>query len=370
MKTVLITGSNGFIGKNLRIGLLSEKDVKIITFTRENSLEELISILPSVDVIYHLAGVNRPENSEDFYRGNSEFTEKIIELIKKMNLRIPIVYTSSIYAVSDNEYGRSKKQAEESLSEYSREVDVPVYIYRLPNVFGKWSKPNYNSVVATFCYNISRNLDISVYDPQRVLTLIYIDDLVKALKIHLTSENKNELSYYNIAPIYKITVGELVERIYRIRDIKVDLTIPDLSDRLTKLLHTTYLSYLDQWNFEGAAAEKADERGRFIELIKSLNAGQISISYSKPGVIRGNHYHHTKNEKFIVIRGRAKIKFRHVLENKLIEYQVSDKELSVIDIPPGYVHSIENIGNEEMILLIWANECFDTSNPDTYYCEV
>lgn len=370
MKKILITGSNGFIGKSLSIELLKEKDIEVVAFTREDSMEKLEAILPSIDFIYHLAGVNRPEKPEEFYRGNSELTEKITELIKKMNLRIPIVYSSSKHAELDSHYGKSKKQAEEALLKYSREVNIPVFIYRLPNVFGKWVKPNYNSVVATFCYNISHGLDIKVYDPDYVLTLVYIDDVVKAFKSHLQEKVNCESSYYNVEPVYRITIGELVRKIYEFKNIKEKLIIPNLSNRLTKLLHATYLSYMDEESFGQAIEEKSDQRGRFVELIKSLEGGQISVSYSKPGIVRGNHYHNTKNEKFIVIKGKAKIKFRHILEKKVIEYVVSDKEMNVVDIPPGYAHSIENIGDDEMILLIWANECFNPSYPDTYYCEV
>jgi UDP-2-acetamido-2,6-beta-L-arabino-hexul-4-ose reductase len=370
MKKILITGSNGFIGKNLNIELLKEKDIEIVAFTREDSMQKLEAVLPSIDFIYHLAGVNRPEKAEEFYRGNSELTEKITELIKKKNLRIPIVYSSSKHAEADSHYGISKKQAEETLLKYSREVNIPVFIYRLPNIFGKWAKPDYNSVVATFCYNISHGLDIKVSNPDYVLTMSYIDDVVTAFKSHLLENANCDSCYYSVTPIYKITVGELARKIYEFKNIKEKLIIPDLSDRLTKLLHATYLSYLNEEDFGQVVEEKVDQRGKFVELIKSLEAGQVSVSYSKPGIIRGNHYHHTKNEKFIVIEGKAKIRFRHILEKKVIEYVVSGNKLNIVDIPPGYAHSIENIGDDEMILLIWANECFDPHNPDTYYCEV
>lgn len=370
MKKVLITGSRGFIGRNLLEFLSSLGDIDIVEFTKQNSLEELGTILPTIDFIYHLAGVNRPLRTEEFYEGNTGLTGQIIALIESKNLIIPMLYTSSVYAEADNDYGRSKRQAEELLIEYSKKNCVPVYIYRLPNVFGKWSRPNYNSVVSTFCYNISHGLDIEIHEPAKIVQLVYIDDVVKAFAELLSPKGTTEASFYSVSPVYRVTVGELAEKIKTISDIRKNLTVPDLSDRMTKLLHTTYLSYLDNENFAYDLDEKSDLRGRFIEVLKSQEGGQVSISYSKPGVIRGNHYHNTKNEKFIVIKGKAKISFRNIRERTVTEYLVFSEKPQVIDIPPGYTHNIENIGEDEMILLIWANECFDPDKPDTFYCEV
>lgn len=370
MKKVLIAGSGGFIGRNLLAFLSSCSEIDIVEFTKQNSLEELEKILPTIDFIYHLAGVNRPQRSEEFYEGNTRLTEQIIALIESKNLKIPMLYTSSVYAEADNDYGKSKRQAEELLIEYSKRNCVPVYIYRLPNVFGKWSRPNYNSVVSTFCYNISHGLDIEIHEPTRIVQFVYIDDVVKAFAELLSPNGATEASCCSVSPVYRITVGELSKKIKIIRDIRKNLIVPDLSDRMTKLLHTTYLSYLDEGNFAYDLDEKSDLRGRFIEVLKSKEGGQVSISYSKTGVIRGNHYHNTKTEKFIVIKGKAKISFRNIMERTVTEYLVSGEKLQVIDIPPGYAHNIENIGEDEMILLIWANECFDPDNPDTFYCEV
>lgn len=370
MKKVLITGSGGFIGKNLKTNLLNCKKLEIKDFTEQNSFEELVEILPGIDFIYHLAGVNRPQRMEEFYEGNTKLTEELIGLIESKNLRIPILYTSSIYAESDNDYGKSKRQAEEALLKYSKRNNVPVYIYRLPNVFGKWSRPNYNSVVSTFCYNISHGLDIKICEPDKIMKLVYIDDVVKDFIERLYNEENDGVNYCSVSPTFTITVGELADRINKIKDIRNSLIVPDLSDRLTRLMHATYLSYLEVDNFGYDLEEKSDQRGRFIELFKSIEGGQVSVSYSKPGVVRGNHYHNTKNEKFVVVKGKGKISLRHIMEDKIIQYLVSGERLEVIDIPPGYTHKIENIGEDEMILLIWADECFDADDPDTYYCEV
>jgi len=250
---------------------------------------------------------------------------------------------------------------------------VPVYIYRLPNVFGKWSRPNYNSVVSTFCYNISHNLDIIISDPKRELELVYIDDIIDEFVSLLNKEAVDfHKHYYNIKRTFKVNLGELADKIYKIKDIRKTLIVPDLSDIFVKFLHATYLSYIDEDDFSYKMNLKEDNRGNFVELMKSKSFGQVSISRSGKGVIRGNHYHNTKNEKFCVIKGKAVIKLRNILDDKIIPYYVSDKKIEVVDIPPGYTHSIENItdGDGEMILLIWANEIFDPENPDTYYCEV
>ena len=373
MKTVLVTGSEGFIGKNLILRLQELGNVAIKFFDKEDNIETLKKYLQESDFIFHLAGVNRPENVEEFEKGNVGLTKILIKLLKEMDKKIPIVLTSSIQAGLDNPYGKSKKRAEDELIKYSKRNRVPVYIYRLLNVFGKWSRPNYNSVVSTFCYNISHNLDIMISDTEKELELVYIDDVVNEFVSLLSSEVENiEKRFYKINRTFKITLRELADKIYQIRDIRKTLIVPDLSDDFAKFLHATYLSYLDKDDFSYEMDSKEDNRGDFTELIKSESFGQVSISRSKKGVIRGNHYHNTKNEKFCVIKGEAVIKLRNILDDKIISYYVSDKKMEVIDIPPGYAHSIENLtdGDGEMILLIWANEVFDPENPDTYYCEV
>lgn len=373
MKTVLVTGSEGFIGKNLIVRLKELDNIKIKSFEKEDNIDTLKKFLQESDFIFHLAGVNRPEKFEEFEKVNVELTKDIINLLEEMDKKIPVVITSSIQAETDNPYGKSKKKAEDELIKYSKKNRVPVYIYRLPNVFGKWSRPNYNSVVSTFCYNISHNLDIMISDPEKELELVYIDDVVNEFVKLLFREDEDLNKYfYNIKRVFKVSLGELAKKIYQIRDIRKTLIVPDLSDDFMKALHATYLTYLDENDFLYEMNLKEDNRGDFTELIKSESFGQVSISRSRKGVIRGNHYHNTKNEKFCVTQGKAVIKLRNITDDKIILYYVSDKKMEVIDIPPGYTHCIENLtdGDGEMILLIWANEIFDPENSDTYYCEV
>jgi UDP-2-acetamido-2,6-beta-L-arabino-hexul-4-ose reductase len=373
MKTVLVTGAKGFIGKNLIVRLQELNNIKIKSFDKEEDMDTLKKFLGETDFIFHLAGVNRPENVEEFKEVNLGLTKNIINLLEEMDKKIPVVITSSIQAELDNPYGKSKKMAEDELIKYSKKNRVPMYIYRLPNVFGKWSKPNYNSVVSTFCYNISHNLDIMISNSEKELELVYIDDVVDEFVSLLSNKVENiEKRFYKINRAFKITLGELADRIYQIRDMRKTLIVPDLSDDFMKYLHSTYLTYLDENNFSYDMDIKEDERGNFIELMKSKTFGQVSISRSKKGVVRGNHYHNTKNEKFCVIQGEAVIRLRNILDDKIISYHVSGEKIEIVDIPPGYTHSIENLteGDGEMILLIWANEIFDPKNPDTYYCEV
>ena len=374
-KTVLVTGSEGFIGKNLITRLQELGSVVIKSFDKEDNdnIETLKKYLQESDFIFHLAGVNRPKNIEEFEKVNVGLTKTLIKLLEEMNKKIPIVITSSIQAELDNPYGKSKKRAEDELIKYSKKNRIPVYIYRLPNVFGKWSKPNYNSVVSTFCYNINHNLDITISDPKKELELVYIDDIIDEFVSLLDKEERDLGRYfYNIKRTFRITLEELVDKLYKIKDIRKTLIVPDLSDIFMKFLHATYLSYLDKDDLSYEMDSKEDNRGIFIELIKSNSFGQVSVSMSRKGVIRGNHYHNTKNEKFCVIKGKAVIKLRNILDDKIIPYHVSGKKIEIVDIPPGYTHSIENLteGDGEMILLIWANEIFDPENPDTYYCEV
>lgn len=373
MKTVLVTGSNGFIGRNLTVRLRELKDIKVKSFNIEDNLDTLNKHIVDSDFIFHIAGVNRPEKEDKFEKVNTGLTRKIIKMLDKIDKKIPIVITSSIYAKLENPYGKSKKMAEDELINYANKNYVPVYIYRLPNVFGKWSKPNYNSVVATFCYNISHNLDIYISDPLKEIELVYIDDVISEFISLLTKKNIDfHKYYYTIERSFKITLQGLADRIYQIKKNRNNFLVPDLSDLFTKFLQATYLSYLDKNDFSYPLQQKDDNRGSFVEVIKSNTFGQISISKSYQNITRGNHYHHTKYEKFIVIKGSAIIKLRNLFNDEITTYYVSDKKLEVVDIPPGYTHSIKNIthGDGKMILLIWANEVFNPENPDTYQCEV
>ncbi len=371
MKTILITGSRGFIGSNLIQALSRQKEYKITTFTKENSLKDLEHLLEEADFVYHLAAVNRTNDERDFERVNVELTRSIVDILKKLNKKTKILMSSSIQAESSTSYGKSKKAAEDILKNYSDEMKAGVYIYRLPNVFGKWGKPNYNSVVSTFCYNVTHGKDIWISDEKKELELVYIDDVVKqfvdALYVH---DDDNKAKFLEVNPTFKITLGELAAKIQNFHDSRKKLIIPDFSDELTKRLYSTYISYFDGKALACTPEIKMDERGKLFELIKSKQFGQIFVSTTKPGIARGNHYHDSKIEKFCLIKGKAVIKLRHLLTGEVISYEVSDDNIKIVDIPPGYTHSIENIGEDDMIVLFWANEIFDPKNPDTYFEKV
>jgi UDP-2-acetamido-2,6-beta-L-arabino-hexul-4-ose reductase len=371
MKRVLVTGSDGFIGKNLIEGLQRKKDVEVRVFDIEDDINRLTAHLKEADIVFHLAGVNRPENIEEFEDGNTSLTKTLANILEGFKRNIPIIFSSSIQATLDNPYGISKKKAEDILIEYSQKNDAKVYIYRFPNVFGKWCRPNYNSVVATFCYNISHGLNISISDVSNEIELVYIDDVVDGFLGIFSDENAHkDKYYYKIERTFRITLGALAEKIYQLRDMRKSLIVPDLSDDLMKCLHATYLSYLDKDDFSYKLDLKTDQRGSLSELIKSKGFGQIFVSKSHEGIIRGNHYHNTKVEKFCVLKGEAVIKFRHIFEDEVLSYHVSGEKIEIVDIPTGYTHSIENLGDGEMIVLFWANQIFDPGKPDTYYSEV
>ena len=371
MQTVLVTGSNGFIGKNLIEGLKRYENIEIRRFDVNDNIELLAKHLKDVDIVFHLAGVNRPKDIAEFKIGNVDLTRNIVDIVAKNNADIPIVLPSSIQAGLENPYGISKKQAENILIEYSRKNNAKIYIYRLPNVFGKWCRPNYNSVVATFCYNIANGIEIQISDSNKEIELVYIDDLVNEF-VHILSDNDKEAEtfFYQINRTFKITLGDLAKTIYQLRDIRQTLMIPDLSDDIVNCLYATYLSYLDEDDFSYKPNLKEDGRGKLFELLKSRHFGQIFISSSHKGVIRGNHYHNTKIEKFCVIKGTAVIKFRHIFKDEVLSYHVFGDNIEVIDIPPGYTHSIENLGEDEMIVLFWASQIFDPEKTDTYFEEV
>lgn len=367
---ILITGASGFIGKNLQQYLKEKKDHDIITFDRQDDFSKIEENIDNIEFIFHLAGENRPDNPNDFYKGNTDLTKSIIELINNKNLHIPILYTSSIQAVKENDYGKSKKMAENALIEYGQ--NSKAFIYRLHNVFGKWSRPNYNSVIATFCYNVVNNIELTINDSETELELIYIDDIITEFSNLLDGigPTKMEDEYCYVNPIYNITLGKLAELIKSFKQSMNSIQVPETGDDFTKKLFSTYLSYVPLDEMVFTPKMNVDERGSFTELIRTESAGQMSVSVSKPGIVRGNHYHHTKMEKFIVVKGKAKIKFKHVITEEEKEYLVDDTDLKIVNIPVGYTHMIENISNDEMILLIWCNELFDINKPDTYFMEV
>lgn len=374
MKKILVTGSNGFVGKNTVVALNEAKKYEVLTIDRNNTEEELKKATLDADFIVHLAGVNRPKETKEFYEGNGGLTEKIVGFLKEENKNTPILITSSTHAVLDNDYGKSKKQSEDALVKYSDECDAKVYIFRLPNLFGKWCRPNYNSAVSTFCYNIAHDLDVWVNDPSIELNLVYIDDVVAAIMDSIEDIGANSVQidkyYYEVTTVYKRTLGNIVDSLKMFRNMRKSLLIPDLSDGFNKALYSTYLTYLEEDDFSYFLDKKEDNRGWLAELVKSERFGQMFVSKTHPGITRGNHWHHTKTEKFIVIQGQANIRFRKIDEDKVIEYIVDGENPQVLDIPPGYTHSIENIGQDEVITLFWSNEMFNPEKPDTYFLEV
>jgi UDP-2-acetamido-2,6-beta-L-arabino-hexul-4-ose reductase len=370
MMKILVTGSRGFIGKNLIAELKNREDTEVFEFSKETDLGLLDDYCKKADFVYHLAGVNRPKDQSEFMDGNYGFTLKLFESLKKCNNSCSIMVASSTQAQLDNPYGISKKAGENLAFEYSKETGAKVLVYRLPNVFGKWCKPNYNSAIATFCHNIAHDLPIHMNDPSVLMNLVYIDDVIAELVCALNG-NENKVGEYCEIPVkHTISLGELVELINSFKRSRDERTIPDMSSAITKKLYSTYLSYLPENQFSYELKMNIDPRGSFTEFIKTPDRGQVSVNISKPGITKGNHWHHTKNEKFLVVSGRGVIRFRKVDSDKIIEYFVSGEKLEVVDIPTGYTHNIENLGETEMVTIMWANEYFDPENPDTYFLEV
>ena len=367
---VLVTGSQGFIGKNLLERLSRVEDVHVSTFSREDSIETLDIKVKEADFIFHLAGINRPKETEAFYEGNRDLTKSIVDILEKYAKKTPVLMTSSTQVTQDNDYGKSKKEAEELLENYAHKNDAVVYLYRLPNVFGKWSKPNYNTVIATWCHNVTRDIALQVNDETVVLTLVYIDDVVNQFVKHLDENGQSKVVKPEITPIYKKSLGEIRDLLLAFKESRTELTVPRVGRGFERALYATYLSFLPTDKFSYLLKGYEDERGTFYEFVKTLDSGQFSISTTVPGITRGNHYHNTKNEKFLVIKGQASIKHRQIQGDDIIEYIVSDKKMEVVEMIPGYTHDITNIGEDEMVLLLWANESFDRENPDTYFLKV
>lgn len=367
MKKILITGSDGFIGKNLLSHLNKIDGLELLTYDLSNNSQELNNYLKHVDFVFHLAGVNRPVDIEEFKKGNVDLTQQIVEgLIANKNFA-PVILSSSTQATKANPYGESKLGAEQLLINYIKQGGSGA-IYRLTNVFGKWCRPNYNSVVATFCHNISRNIEISISDTKNEVELVHVDDVVKELIGNLSNLTfSSETIIRLVTPTYKVTLGDLSDLIFSFKNIPLTGVVPNMADDFVRKLHSTYLSYTPLENAVYALDKKTDDRGYLFELIKSKALGQIFISRTKPGITRGNHFHHQKNEKFCVIDGDAEIKFRHIITNETKTFVVNGFEPKVVDILPGYTHSITNLGNGDLITLFWANEPFNSNNPDTFF---
>lgn len=367
---ILVTGAKGFIGKNLIAELNNQGYSEILEYDLDTDIATLETYCRDTDFVFHLAGVNRPQKSEEFMQGNFGFTSVLLENLKKYNNRSTVMISSTIQANLDNPYGESKKAGEDLLFNYSKETGVKVLIYRFPNVFGKWCRPNYNSAVATFCHNIARGLPIQVNDPKVVMQLVYIDDVVEELLNALKGRGTKVGGYCEVPVIHCIKLGDIAEALIQFKKSRQDLSIPNMADPFITKLYSTYLSYLPTDQFGYPLKMNADKRGSFTEFIRTPDRGQVSVNISKPGITKGNHWHHSKNEKFLVIKGHGIIRFRKINEADIIDYVVAGDKLEVIDIPTGYTHNIQNLGDEDMVTIMWANEAFNAEKPDTYYLEV
>ena len=367
---VLITGARGFIASNLALRLQESIGVNVVYFTREQSVDELPMLVASADCVFHLAGVNRPEHPDEFAVGNTKLTEQLCSAIKAGGRSVPVVYASSIHALQDSEYGRSKLAAENELLKLKQEGDNPVFIFRLPNVFGKWARPNYNSAVATFCFNIVRGLPIHINDPSALIRLAYVDDVVEHFSDLLAKIEKKEILdsevYLTVSPEYIITVSDLVAQLKRFKAERDNMVVEPVGKGLVRALYATFISYLPPKDFSYAVPQHADSRGVFVEMLKTLDAGQFSFFTAYPGVTRGGHYHHSKTEKFLVIKGNASFRFRNMLTNEFYEIRVSGDRAEVVQTPPGWTHDVTNVGDDELFCLLWANEIFDQNKPDTF----
>ncbi len=367
---ILVTGAKGFIGKNLIVELKNRGYEDIFEYDIDTDPSLLDKYCREAEFVFHLAGVNRPKKQDEFMKGNFGFTSTLLDALKRYKNNCPVMLSSSIQAELDNPYGRSKKAGEDLLFNYGQETGVEVLVYRFPNVFGKWCRPNYNSAVATFCHNVSHDLPITVNDPSVVMNLVYIDDVVEELVNALEGQENRNGDFCEVPVIHTITLGEITELLYSFKRSRSERSIPNMSDPFTKKLYSTYLSYLPEDQFSYELKMNVDDRGSFTEFIRTADRGQVSVNISKPGITKGNHWHHTKNEKFLVVSGDGVIRFRKVGSSKVQEYFVSGDKMEVVDIPPGYTHNIENLGKTDMVTIMWVNEPFNPEKPDTHYLEV
>jgi len=363
MKNVLITGANGFIGRNLQAHLKERDEVAVRCFQKDMSMDELNQALQNCDFVFHLAGVNRPKDESEFEVGNTHFTKVLCDMAEAAN-KPRVLYTSSIQADANNAYGKSKLAAEKVLLEYAQGAQNRVYNFRLPNVFGKWALPNYNSAVATFCYNTVHDLPIEIHDVHATIRLVYIDDVIAQFIRVLDGESDG----CDIAPEYAITVGELVGKLQRFKASRENITTEPVGLGLDRALHATYLSYLAPESFSYGLRKHSDPRGDFVEMLRTHDSGQFSYFTAHPGVTRGGHYHHSKTEKFLVVKGQARFKFRQIMTGEEYALETNENSPKVVETVPGWTHDITNVGQDEMVVLLWANERFDPDNADTYAC--
>ena len=371
---VLIAGAGGFLGKNLKLHLAERKDVEVVCFTREHAVARLPDLLEGVDIVFHLAGINRPQDPAEFLSDNVDLTHALCHAVAAVHLttgkKVPVIFTSSTQTERDNAYGDSKKKAENALFALQRAYGVPVHVFRLPNVFGKWCKPNYNSVVATFCHNIARGLPVQVNDPAAPVTLVYVDDVMKRFVQIMDGADAavDAVGFSTITPQYTTTVGELARQFQAFKDSRATLMTERVGTGLMRALYATYVSYLPVESLAYTVPQYGDPRGVFVEMLKTPDCGQFSFFTAHPGITRGGHYHHSKTEKFLVIKGQARFKFRHMQTGETHELLTSGTKAEVVETVPGWTHDITNIGNDEMVVMLWANEVIDRTHPDTFAC--
>ena len=372
--TILITGADGFVGKNLQLHLAERPDVQVRCFTRAHAEADLPALLDGVDFVFHLAGVNRPQDPAEFTTGNAGLTQALCAAVAQVaastGRKVPVAFASSTQAAQSNPYGQSKRAAEDALFDLQRQHGVPVHVFRLPNVFGKWCKPNYNSAVATFCHNTARGLPITVNDPAAPLTLVYVDDVVQRFVQLLDGADAalDAAGFATVAPQYGTTVGALAAQIRAFAHSRASLMTERVGTGLVRALYATYVSYLPPEAFAYAVPQHGDARGVFVEMLKTPDCGQFSFFTAHPGITRGGHYHHSKTEKFLVIKGQARFRFRHMRTGEAHELVTGGDAAQVVETVPGWTHDITNIGSDELVVMLWANEVFDRQRPDTFAC--
>ena len=380
---ILVTGAKGFVGRNLVSQLhniqfgkarnypLPGENIKVFEYDVDSDPDELEIYCKNADFVFNLAGVNRPKDPAEFVKGNFGFTSTLLDTLRKYNNTCPVMISSSIQAELDNPYGESKRAGEDLLFAYSQETGAKVLVYRFPNLFGKWCRPNYNSAVATFCNNIANDLPIQVNDPSVVMHLAYIDDVVDELIAALSGREHREGNFSVVPTVHAITLGGIVDLLYAFKQMPQTLEVPDLGDAFTKKLYSTYLSYLPKEKVSYPLKMNIDSRGSFTEIIRTPDRGQFSVNISKPGITKGQHWHHTKNEKFVVVSGHGLIQLRKIGTDEVLNFEVSGDKIEVVEMLPGYTHNIINLSEtEDLVTFMWANEAFDPKRPDTYYEEV
>ena len=377
---ILVTGANGFVGRNLvsqleniasgkaRNYAIAGEELHVLCYDVDSDPAALEEYCRRADFVFNLAGVNRPEDPSEFMKGNFGFASLLLDTLKKCGNTCPVMISSSTQAALDNPYGESKRAGEELLFEYGRETGAKVLVYRFPNVFGKWCRPNYNSAVATFCNNIAHGLPIRVNDPSVVMHLVYIDDVVDELIGALSGDEHRAGAFCEVPVVHEITLGGIVDLLYSFRDMQQDLEVPDLGDAFTKKLYSTYLSYLPKERFCYPLKMNVDNRGSFTEIIRTPDRGQFSVNISKPGITKGEHWHHTKNEKFVVVSGHGLVQLRKIGTDEVINFEVCGEKMEVVEMIPGYTHNIINLSDtEDLVTFMWANEAFNPERPDTYF---